>query len=128
MSSFFELEIAYIVIGIFFLIITAIVTTQSNLPKASFKYGMIGVFSIFALMIAGHYAMTKSRMNEVKEIFNKGGTVICENKMHKNISQSVLISKALEWRLEGDLFVSPNVVRDFHTSRCVDYAPIAPKK
>ena len=110
------------------MIITAIVTTQSNLPKASFKYGMIGVFSIFALMIAGHYAMTKSRMNEVKEIFNKGGTVVCENKMHKTISQSVLISKALEWRLEGDLFVSSNVVRDFHTSRCVDYAPIAPKK
>lgn len=127
MPLFFELEIPYIVIGIFFLIITAIVTTKSDLPKKSFKYGMIGVFSIFTGMIMMHYYMTVSRMDGVKKIFNEGGTIICENKMHKTISRSVLVSKELQWRLEGDLFVSDNVARNFHTSRCVDYTPVAPK-
>lgn len=125
MGLFFELEIAYIVIGIFFLIITAIVTTQSTLPKSSFKYGMIGVTVIFAIMITAHYYTTVTRMNGVKEIFNAGGVIICENKMHRTISRSVLISKALKWRLEGDEFVSDNHTRSFHTSRCVDYAPVA---
>ena len=127
MNLFLELEGAYIVIGIFFLIITAIVTTRSTLPKQSFKYGMIGVFSIFAGMIAAHYYTTIVRMDGVKTIFNEGGIIICENKMHKTISKSVLISKELEWRLEEDLLMSDNHTRDFHTSRCVDYRPIAPK-
>ncbi|WP_345993071.1 hypothetical protein [Sulfurimonas sp. HSL-1716] len=121
MELFFRLEIAYIVIGIFFLIVTAIVTTQSTLPKKSFKYGMIGVFALFAIMISLHYYITVKRMDGVKQIFNDGGTIICENKMHRTISQSVLISKKFEWRLEGDLFVSDNHTRSFHTSRCVDY-------
>ncbi|MBU0720015.1 hypothetical protein KJ877_01595 [bacterium] len=127
MGLFFELEIAYIVIGIFFLIITAIVTTRSTLPKSSFKYGMIGVASIFSGMILAHYYTTVTRMDGVKEIFNEGEVIICENKMQKTISRSVLISKELEWRLEGDLFVSDNHIRNFHTSRCVDYKPVAPK-
>ncbi|MEA3521975.1 MAG: hypothetical protein U9R50_03295 [Campylobacterota bacterium] len=127
MELFFELEIVYIVIGIFFLIVTAIVTTQSTLPKSSFKYGMIGVFSIFAGMIVAHYFTTIARMDGVKEIFNNGEIIICENKMQKTISRSVLISKELEWRLEGNMFVSDNHVRDFHTSRCVDYSPINPE-
>jgi len=45
--------------------------------------------------------------------------------MRRTISRSVLISKELEWELKGNLFVSKNHMRDFHTSRCVDYAPIA---
>ena len=127
MGTFLELEIVYIVIGIFFLIVTAIVTTRGLMPKGAFKKGMIGVFMTFAIMITAHYFVTQKRMNGVKEIFNEGGTIICENKMRKTISRSVLISKELEWRLEGDLFVSDNHTRDFHTSRCVDYEPIAPK-
>ena len=106
MNLFFELEIPYIAIGIFFLIITAIVTTRSTLPKSSFKYGMSGVFGVFAVMISLHYLTTTLRMDGVKKIFNEGGTVICENKMHRTISQSVLISKGLEWKLEDDEFVS----------------------
>ncbi len=128
MELFFELEIAYIVIGIFFLIITAYVTTNSTLPKSSFKYGMLGVTSIFGGMIMAHYYTTVSRMDGVKKLFNDGETIICENKMRRTISQSVLISKELEWRLEGDKFVSDNHVRDFHTARCVDYASIDPEK
>ncbi len=126
MELFFELEIAYITIGIFFLIITAIVTTQSTLPKNSFKYGMIGVFSIFSGMIAAHYFFTVARMDGVREIFNNGEVIICENKMRKTISRSVLVSKELGWRLEGNKFTSDDFARDFHISRCVDYSPIDP--
>ncbi|MEA2111255.1 MAG: hypothetical protein U9P71_04310 [Campylobacterota bacterium] len=127
MKLFFELEIVYIVIGIFILVVTAIVTTRDFVPRVAFKRGMIGVTLLMSIMIAAHYYVTTARMAVVKEIFNEGGTIICENKMQRTISRSVLISKELEWRLEGDLFASDNHVRDFHTARCVDYEPMAPK-
>jgi len=128
MEKFLELEIAYISIGLFILAITAFVTTREFMPKVAFKRGMIGVFLFFSIMISLHYMITLKRMNGVAEIFNEGKTVICENKMRRTISQSVLISKELGWRLEGDYFKNPDYERDFHTARCVDYAPIAPKE
>jgi len=128
MDRFFELEIAYIVIMLFFLAVTAYVTTRDFMPKVAFKRGMIGVFAIFAIMISAHYMVTTKRMNGVAEIFREGKKVICENKMRRTISQSVIISKDLGWRLEGDYFKNPDFQRDFHTARCVDYAPIAPKE
>ncbi len=127
MELFFELEIVYIVIGIFFLLVTAFVTTRDFMPKVAFKRGMSGVFLIFAIMIGLHFVVTVKRMNGVKEIFNKGGKVICENKMRRTVSRSVIIAKEYDWMLEGNLFKSPHYERDFHASRCVDYEPIAPK-
>jgi len=127
MELFFELEIVYIVIGVFFLTVTAVVTTRSFMPKVAFMRGMVSVFMVFAVMITAHYFVTTKRMDGVKEIFNEGGTIICENKMQKTISRSVILSKELEWELEGDHFTSVNYERDFHTARCVDYAPIDPK-
>ena len=128
MSLFFELEVVYIVIGIFILTITAIATTYpDNLPKGTFTKGMISVGTLLTVMILAHYYITTARMAGVKEIFNEGGTIMCENKMQRTISRSVLISKQLEWRLEGDLFKSDNHVRDFHTARCVEFDGIVPK-
>ena len=127
MELFFELEIVYIVIGIFFLVVTTFVTTRDFMPKVAFSRGMISVTMVFAVMITAHFFVTTKRMDGVKKIFNEGGTIICENKMQKTISRSVLISKELEWRLDGNLFKSDNVVRDFHTARCIDYSPIAPE-
>ncbi len=127
MELFFELEIVYIIIGVFFLVVTAVVTTRSFMPKVAFMRGMISVTMVFAVMITAHYFVTTKRMAGVKEIFNEGGTIICENKMRKTISRSVVISKELEWTIEGDHFTSVNHTRDFHTARCVDYAPIDPK-
>ena len=121
MPLFFELEIPYIGIGLFVLAVTAFVTTRSFVPRVAFKRGMLLVFGFFSFMIALHYYVTTSRMDGVKKIFNEGGTIICENKMRRTISQSVLISKKLSWRLDGDLFKSDNAVRDFHTSRCIEY-------
>jgi hypothetical protein len=128
MELFFELEIVYLVIGAFILSVTAIVTTREFMPKVAFKRGMIGVLSIFAIMISLHYMVTIKRMNGVKEIFNEGGKIICENKMRRTVSRSVIIAKEYGWELDGNLFKSPNYERDFHTARCVDYAPIAPKE
>lgn len=121
MELFFELEIVYIVIGVFILSVTAFVTTRDFMPPAAFKKGMISVSMMLATMIAIHYFITTSRMEGVKKLFNEGETIICENKMRRTISQSVLISKELGWRLEGDLLKSDDYERDFHTSRCVDW-------
>ena len=128
MERFFELEITYMVIGLFFLAVTLFVTTRDFMPKVAFKRGVIGIISIFSIMIGIHYYVTTARMAGVKEIFNEGGQIICENKMRRTISQSVLLSKKLGWRVEGDYFKNADFERDFHTARCVDYAPIAPKK
>ena len=121
MELFFELEIVYIVLGIFILSVTAFVTTRDFMPQGAFKKGMISITMMLATMIALHYNMTTSRMDGVKKLFNEGETIICENKMRRTISQSVLISKELGWRLEGDLLKSDDYERDFHTSRCVDW-------
>lgn len=127
MELFFELEIVYIVIGIFFLTITAIVTTREFMPKVAFKRGMLGVGGFLTIMIFAHYFMTTSRMEGVKAVFESGETVICENKMRRTISRSVLLSKDLGWRLEGDNFVNDDYERDFHSSRCIDFDGIEPE-
>ncbi len=121
MSTFFELEIPYIVIALFFLGVTAFVTTRDFMPKVAFKRGMIGVATVFAIFIGWHYKITTDRMAEVKQLFNEGKTVICENKMRREVMPSVLVNKKYGWSLKGDLFTNPEYVRDFHTARCVKY-------
>jgi hypothetical protein len=126
MELFFELEIVYIVIALFFLAVTLFVTTRAFMPKVAFKRGMISVTLLFVVMINLHFSLTTKRMDGVKEIFNEGGVIICENKMRRTISRSILISQELGWKIEGDKFTSPNYERDFHTARCIDYSPIDP--
>jgi len=127
MELFIELEIVYIVIGIFILIVTAVVTTREFMPKVAFKRGMLGVGSTLVIMILAHYFMTTSRMNGVQEIFNNGETVICENKMQRSVSRSVLLSKELGWRLEDNKFKNDDYERDFHSSRCIEFDGIEPE-
>lgn len=127
MELFFELEAVYLVIGAFIMVVTAIVTTRDFVPKVAFKRGMIGVGGLLVLMIGFHYSMTTSRMQGVKELFNAGETIICENKMRRTISRSVLLSKELGWSIEGDKFVNSDYERDFHTSRCIEFNGIVPK-
>lgn len=127
MELFFELEAVYLVIGAFIMVVTAIVTTRDFVPKVAFKRGMLGVGGFLAFMIGLHYNITTSRMEGVKEIFNAGETIICENKMRRTISRSVLLSKDLGWSIEGDEFVNSDYERNFHTARCIEYNGIAPK-
>jgi len=127
MDLFFELEIVYLVIGAFLLSVTAFVTTREFMPKVAFKRGMLGMLGFVSILITFHFIMTTSRMEGVKELFNAGETIICENKMRRTISQSVLLSKKLGWRLEDDKFKNDDYERDFHTSRCIEFNGIVPK-
>ena len=81
MDLFLELEIVYIVIGIFILSVTAFVTSRDFVPKGAFKKGMSFVGLFVAIMIGLHYYATTSRMTNVEAMFEKGNTIICENKM-----------------------------------------------
>ncbi len=121
MGLFFELEAVYLVIGVFFIAVTLFVTTRDFMPKGALKKGLAGVITMIIIMIGFHYTITTKRINGVEEIFNNGETVICENKMHRTISKSVLLSKSLGWRLEDHLFKHDEYERDFHSSRCVDW-------
>ena len=127
MELFLELEIVYIVIGVFILSITAFVTTRDFLPKGAFKKGMILVGGFVVGMIAFHYSVTTSRMSEVEGLFNSGETIICENKMRRTVSRSVLLSQELGWRVEEHLFKNDDYERDFHTSRCVRWIGSEPQ-
>ncbi|MFA5233597.1 MAG: hypothetical protein WC390_04280 [Sulfurimonas sp.] len=128
MELFLELEAVYIVIGIFILSVTAFVTTRDFMPKVAFKRGMLSVGVFVVIMIALHYSATTSRMQNVEEMFHAGEEIICENKMKRTVSRSVILSKALGWRVEDHLFKNSDYERDFHTSRCVEWTGSDMKK
>lgn len=127
MELFLELEIVYIVIGAFLLGVTAFVTTRDFVPKGAFKKGMIIVGGFVIGMITFHYTVTTSRMTEVEGLFHNGETIICENKMRRTVSRSVLLSKEQGWRVEDHLFKNVDYERDFHTSRCVRWIGSEPQ-
>ena len=127
MDLFLELEIVYIVIGVFILSITAFVTSRDFVPDGAFKKGMLIVGAFVAVMIGFHYNMTTSRMVNVEAMFENGDTIICENKMRRTISKSVLLSKEMGWSMENHLFKHVDYERDFHTSRCVEWIGSKPQ-
>ncbi|NPA66019.1 MAG: hypothetical protein GXO11_03965 [Epsilonproteobacteria bacterium] len=127
MNTFLTLEAPYLAIMLFFLAITAFVTTRDFMPKVAFKRGMIGVATVFVIFIGWHYKITTDRMDTVKQLFSQGKTIICENKMRREVMPSVLVSKQYGWSLKGDVFTNPEYVRDFHTARCVEYIGPVPK-
>jgi len=127
MDLFFKLEIAYIVIGVFILSVTAFVTSRDFVPKGAFKKGMLYVGAFVSIMIGLHYNMTTSRISNVESMFNNGDTIICENKMRRTISNSVLLSKKMGWRVEDHLFKHPDYERDFFSARCVEWIGSEPQ-
>jgi len=127
MELFFKLEIAYIVIGVFILSVTAFVTSRDFVPKGAFKKGMLYVGGFIAIMIGFHYNMTTSRISNVEEMFHNGDTIICENKMRRTISNSVLLSKKMGWIVENHLFKHPDYERDFFSARCVEWIGSEPQ-
>ena len=124
MDLFLELEIVYIVIGIFILSITAFVTSRDFVPAGAFKKGMLSVGAFVTIMIVAHYNVTTTRMSNVEKMFLEGQTIICENKMRRTISRSILLSQKLGWRVENHLFKNPDYERDFHTSRCIEWTEV----
>ncbi len=118
MKGFFELEIGYIVIAIFFLVITAIVTTRSFMPKVAFKRGMILVGLILLGFILFHYYITTQRMGMIAQKFNSGATILCENRERLKGNQAVIINKKAGWTLDNGVFINPDFYREFHSARC----------
>ena len=119
MKLFFELEIAYIFIAIFFLIVTTIVTTRSFSPANSFKkvFPLVLIFLIIAIF--SHFKVTTSRMAEVENEFLKGETVLCENRTKREVSKSIMINDKLGWNLKDNIFSNPEYFKNFHSARCV---------
>jgi len=121
MDLFLELEVPYLAIGAFILAITAFVTTRDFVPRVAFKRGMISVIMGLTTLIGFHYTSTTSRMANVEKMYNSGETVICENKMQRTISQSVLVRPDMGWKIVNHVFQNSDYERGFHTSRCVEW-------
>ncbi len=118
MKEFFELEIGYMVIALFFLVVTAIVTTRKFMPQVAFKRGMAIVGIILASFILFHYYITTQRMKTIAVEFNKGKTILCENKERLKGSQAIIINKKAGWTLKNGIFSNPKFYRGFHSARC----------
>ena len=119
LKNFFFLEGAYLVLGLFALLITLFVTTRPFMAKESVQKGLLWVFGVIVLMVAGHYTVTTSRMSEVRIAFENDQTIICESRATRKVAQTVIVQKSNEWRLEEDNFVSPNYARPFFMARCI---------
>ena len=120
-AKFFYIEGAYLILSVVILLITWYVTTRPFMSKDAPKKGLTAVGAFLTAAVMAHYWVTTERMEEVREAFNRGEPVICENRVIRKGAQSLIIRKALGWRLEGDYFVSDNYVRPFFTARCVLY-------
>ncbi len=118
MKEFFELEAGYMVIAIFILVVTAIVTTRKFMPSVAFKRGMLLVGSVLIAAILFHYYITTQRMQMIAEEFNKGKIILCENRERLKGNQSVIINKKAGWKLENGIFTNPDFYRGFHSARC----------
>ncbi|MFK5881305.1 MAG: hypothetical protein QM482_03740 [Sulfurospirillum sp.] len=118
MMNFFELEMGYIVIAIFFLVVTVIVTTRSFMPRIAFKRGMTIVSIILIAFVMLHYYITTKRMHMISNEFNSGKTILCENRGTLKGNQSVIISKKASWTLKDGIFTNPDFYRGFHSARC----------
>lgn len=119
-QNFFFLEGAYLLLGLFALLITLFVTTRPFMAKGSMKKGLFWVSVVIAIAVGGHYSVTSNRMAEVRTAFENGETIICENRATRKVAPTVIINKAQEWTLrEDDNFVSPNYSRVFFSARCI---------
>ncbi len=116
--SFFDLEVGYIFIALFFLAITAYVTTRDFMPKVAFKRGMSIMIIILGSFILFHYYITTNRMNRIAKAFNAGKTILCESRGSMKGAQAIIIIKKAGWRLKKGIFSNPDFVRDFHSARC----------
>jgi len=119
MKQFFELEAAYLVMGVVVLLITWFVSTRPFMSKTAPRNGLLGALIVIVLMIGGHYYMTTSRMASVETAFAQDKQLLCESRMLRKVAQSVVVQKSKGWTLQEHLFHSPLYVRPFHTARCI---------
>jgi len=119
MRDFFYLEGAYLILGVFTLLITLFVTTRPFMSKGAVKKGLLWVSLVIAVMIGAHYTITVNRIAKVKSAFHDNKVIICESRATRKVAQTVLIQKSNAWTLEDDNFISPNFNRPFFIARCI---------
>ncbi len=119
MEKFLELEGGNLAISLAIVLITLFVTTRPFFSKRAIRIGMTSVLVFLSIAVGLHYKITTDRMSAVKNAFFNNQTVICESRAIRKVAQSVYITKQNEWTLEGDIFVSPNYSRPFHSARCI---------
>jgi hypothetical protein len=119
MEKFFILEGGYLVLSLVVFAITIFVGTRPFVSKGALKKALIGVSVVISFLIGSHYAITTSRMNEVKTAFQNNMPILCESRMTTKVAQFVTIQKSNEWTLEGENFSSPNYSREFFSARCI---------
>ena len=119
MNTFLQLEAGNLTIGLFFLAIAIIVATRPFVRPQVKRFILFTTVTVFTILIIGHYFVTTNRMASVKEAFAAGKKIECESRLNRKAAQSIIVSKALGWSLEGDLFTNPNYNRPFHAARCI---------
>ncbi|HFD87929.1 MAG TPA: hypothetical protein ENJ35_09680 [Gammaproteobacteria bacterium] len=119
MGDFLRLEAGTLTISAFFLLVAIFISTRPFMPAGTFRKVVPITAIVLAAFIGLHYKMTTSRMASVITAFNNNGDVICENRTNRNAAQSIVISKSLGWKLDGEIFTNPDFVRPFHSARCV---------
>ena len=119
MYNFFYLEGAYLLLGVFVLLITLFVTTRPFMAEGAVKKGLLWVSLVIAVMVGGHYTITTKRIAEVASAFEQDRVIICESRATRKVAQTVLIQKSNGWSLKENNFVSSSYSRPFFIARCI---------
>ncbi len=120
MEDFIILEGGLLTVAAFMLAVTAFTSTRSFVAKGTFKRTFPGVFIVLAIVITWHYNQTVNRMETVKEAFENGKVIVCDNKGDLTLGRNVLVDKSrYGWKVDEFFFTSDKYPRNFHISRCV---------
>jgi len=119
MENFFELEGAYLTIGLFVVAIALFVSTRKMMPKGAYKKGVGYTLIVVLALIGLDFYIRTNRMSEIKTAFHANKTIMCESRMLRKAAQSVIIKKSNGWSLKNNLFSSPQYSRSFHAARCI---------
>jgi len=119
MTNFFYLEGAYLILGVFALLITLFVTTRPFMAKGAVKKGLLWVSLVIAVMVGAHYAITSNRMGEVALAYEQDKVIICESRATRKVAQTVFIQKSNGWILKDNNFISESYNRPFFIARCI---------
>jgi hypothetical protein len=124
MKNFLQLEGGYLIIALFAIAVVIFVGTRPFVGngQAWKKLVPFVLITVFGFIMV-HYFVTINRMVDVKNRFETGGAIICENKAIRKIAQSIIINpkKPQGWIIVGDELQSPKYNRNFHISRCLEY-------
>ncbi len=115
MENFFKEELIFILISLFILGITVFVTTRPFVDKGARKaIPLVALFLILALV--AHYRFRQNLIEEVKEGFMRGETILCMDKTNK--IGYVIVHKG-EWKMEEDNFTHPEFPRSYNIRNCI---------